>query len=55
MATPTKKKIEWVVGMFLYVATPNNIYLATPNFILVEIIFYLVAFWLNFGLLDPVS
>jgi len=41
--------------MFLYIATSNNIYLATPSLILVEIIFYLVAFQLNFGLLDPVS
>jgi len=41
--------------MFLYVATPNNIYLTAPSLILVEIIFYLVAFQLNFRLLDPVS
>jgi len=40
--------------MFLYAPTPNDIYLATSNLILVEIIFYLVAFRLNFGLLDPV-
>jgi len=28
------------VGIFLYLATPNNIYLATPSFILSEIIFF---------------
>ena len=37
MATQFFFFFKWV-GIYLYLATPNNIYLATPNFILSGII-----------------
>ena len=45
---PKNKYFFERVGIFLYLATPNNIYLATPSFILSELIFfylYLTSGW----------